>query len=127
MNAIEEACKRLEAFDNGLTTTQQQLTADIRIVITAARQADFCKGVLDATKWLDPICNLQGCQSLVWKHKCEQAEAECLEQARLLGMSGERECALLAERDTLRHKLNQWEARILERDDLKGRAETLGD
>lgn len=37
--------------------------------------------------------------------RAERAEAECLEQARLLGMSGEREAALLSKIELLERKL----------------------
>ena len=42
----------------------------------------------------------------------KQAEDEMGEQARLLGMSGSREAALLAERDTLKSALSEYDALI---------------
>ena len=69
-------------------------------------------------KWQE-LC----CSNLSWYHIAENIKAHCqekererdeareesLEQARLLGISGERECRLIAERDEARREILGWE------------------
>ena len=43
------------------------------------------------------------------KRERDEAREESLEQARLLGISGERECRLIAERDQARREILGWE------------------
>ena len=45
-----------------------------------------------------------------WKRRADETEAECKEQARLLGMSSEREAKLLAEIQRLREQVLRAEA-----------------
>ena len=42
-----------------------------------------------------------------WKSRAERAEAECLEQARLLGMSGSREASLLSKISQLERQIEK--------------------
>ena len=44
----------------------------------------------------------------------DEAHKECEEQARLLGMSAEREAKLIAERDLWRSKAQRWEAKVID-------------
>lgn len=48
------------------------------------------------------------------KAERDEAHKECEEQARLLGMSAEREAKLIAERDRWRAEAQRWEAKVID-------------